>query len=690
MSGPVAFSQTGPPVVGARSTVAHGRTRGCSTSPVRARPASASRSSTQAVARSRQASDDQTTGPRVGVAHGRSLPWGAPGGQERGGCSAVYDRGVVSGLVIRLLGPPAIERAGVLAAPPRGHKSWAVLAYLALAELPVARTRLAALVFADAADPLGALRWTLAQLRRALGLPDALRGDPLELELPPAAVDVLALASGDPDPALCNGELLEGIDPGAGMDFEAWLLLERRRFAGLSEAVLRDAALEALAGGAPMDAAALASRALALNRFEDTANELLVRCLARAGEVAAAREHAEACEVLFRRELGRAPDPAVRRAADEHGAQAPPAVGDRAAALGQLQAGRAAVDAGAVEPGIACLRQACAEARGVGDPALLARCLAALGAALVHSLRGADEEGAAVLHEALALAEACGEREVSSKVCRELGFIAVQAARGVSAGRWLQRAGTLAEDDKERSAVLGVRGQALSDRAHYGAAITLLGQSVDTARRCGDLRQRAWSLAILGRALLLRGQVVEAVEVLDDSLALVEETGWVVFQPFPEALRAELALRQGDPDRATALLDHAFPLGCRLGDPCWEAIAARARGLVYSAAGERGPARAWLSDAVERAVRVADPYVWMHAWCLEALAEAAIADAAPDAGEIVARLETVAARGDLRELTVRAALHRARLGDPSGLEPARLLGEAIDNPALQAGLAAAA
>ena len=68
-------------------------------------------------------------------------------------------------------------------------------------------------------------------------------------------------------------------------------------------------------------------------------------------------------------------------------------------------------------------RQACAEARGVGDPALLARALAALGGALVHSVRGGDEEGAAVLHEALALAEAAGDREVECKVCRELGFV---------------------------------------------------------------------------------------------------------------------------------------------------------------------------------------------------------------------------------------------------------------------------
>jgi hypothetical protein len=44
----------------------------------------------------------------------------------------------------------------------------------------------------------------------------------------------------------------------------------------------------------------------------------------------------------------------------------------------------------------------------------------------------------------------------------------------------------------------------------------------------------------------------------------------------------------------------------------------------------------------------------------------------------------------MRELVVRAALHRVRLGDPGGIEAARLHGEAIDNPALHAELAAAA
>jgi ATP/maltotriose-dependent transcriptional regulator MalT len=453
--------------------------------------------------------------------------------------------------------------------------------------------------------------------------------------------------------------------------------------------VLRDAALQALTAGEPLDGAALASRALSSNPFDESAHELLVRCLARAGELRAAREHVTACEALFRRELGRDPDPRVRRALDEHDRDLTPAVGDRAAAIGQLEAGRAAIDAGAIEPGLACLRQACSEARAVGDPALLARALAALGIELVHGVRGRDEEGAVLLHEALGLAEAAGDLELAGKVCRQLGFVEVQAGRGVSAGRWLLRAAALVKSDGERAAVLGVRGMALADRAYYGSALGLLRESVTIARGCGDLRQAAWSLAILGRALVLRGELPAAAAVLDDSLTLVQEAGWVAFQPFPEAVRAEVALRQGETARAAELLDHAFSLGCRLGDPCWEAMSARARGLLHEAEGERGEALAWLRDATARAVRVADPYVWIHAYCLEALAGVAIADGAPDARERVEQLERIAARGDMRELVVRGALHRARLGDPGGVGAAALLAATIDNPALHAELAAA-
>ncbi len=103
---------------------------------------------------------------------------------------------------------------------------------------------------------------------------------------------------------------------------------------------------------------------------------------------------------------------------------------------------------------------------------------------------------------------------------------------------------------------------------------------------------------------------------------------------------------------------------------------------MHNARGERGRALECLRDAVARAVRVADPYLWVHAYCLEALAGVALDAGANDARETVEALERVAARCDMRELVVRAARHRKRLGDSTGIEAVGPLLAAIDNPAL--------
>jgi DNA-binding SARP family transcriptional activator len=214
------------------------------------------------------------------------------------------------GTSIRLLGPPAIVRdgQGAPAAAPKGQKSWGLLAYLLLSERPVARRQLAELLFADADDPLGALRWSLAQLRRALGGDATLEGDPIGVVLDgDVVVDALS--------GVGDGELLEGLDFSAAPAFDAWLVVARGRFAGRAVAALREAALDALAGGDTAGAAERAARLVAVDPFEEGHHELLVRCLAAGGDRAGALAAADACGRLFRRELGREPSAAVRRAA---------------------------------------------------------------------------------------------------------------------------------------------------------------------------------------------------------------------------------------------------------------------------------------------------------------------------------------------------------------------------------------
>jgi DNA-binding SARP family transcriptional activator len=581
-------------------------------------------------------------------------------------------------LTIRLLGKPKIERDGVPLPPPRGRKTWALLAYLLLCDGPPPRSRVSSLLFSEADDPLGALRWTLADLRRTIGASDAAAGDPVELRLPAgASVDVLALTAPGDQASFRppEGELLEGMAFSSSPVFESWLGVMRRHLDGAIRALVHDEALARLAAGDTARATELAADLVSRDPLDQAGQELLIRGLARAGRRQAAERQLAECDALFRRELGVAPGPELIAAG---------AMGDSDVALGQLEAGQAALDAGTVEPGVQILRQACAEAAASGDASLEARALAALGSALVHAVRGRDEEGALHLHEALRLATERGERATAAAACRELGYIDVQAGRGPSAGRWLARATELAEGNDELCAVLGVRGMALSDRAHYGAALDLLNKSVARAERCGRRRQAAWSLALIGRAHILRGELSLAVSPLDESLALVAAERWTAFQPLPEVLRAEASLLMGRPDQAGERLDHAFRLACQLGDPCWEAFGARLLGLLAADASDTAKAREHLADAQARATRVSDAYEWVHAHALDSAASLAVETGADDTVEIVDRLAELAERCGLRELVVRALVHRGRLGVSGSLESAGVLAAEIDTPTLEA------
>ena len=337
-------------------------------------------------------------------------------------------------LTIRLLGRPTIERDGQPVRSPRGRKAWALLAYVLLAERPPSRRALAELLFRDADDPLGALRWTLAELRRALGLPDAFSGDPVAAQLGPDVTLDIDTADGD-------GELLDGIELGSSLEFESWLLVARHRVSAMVEGRLRETAVGLLATGRAGDAVAYASRAVARNPLEEGNHELLVRCLAAAGDRAAARRQVAVCEDLFRRELGVKPSAALHEAADiAVGSPMALPLGGRAAAASQLDAGRAAILAGAVDAGVQSLRRAVVEAERSGDAALHGRALAALGSALVHAVRGRDEEGAVILHESIDVATRAGDRPTSVTAHRELGFVEVQAGRRPSAEVWLAKA----------------------------------------------------------------------------------------------------------------------------------------------------------------------------------------------------------------------------------------------------------
>jgi len=87
-------------------------------------------------------------------------------------------------------------------------------------------------------------------------------------------------------------------------------------------------------------------------------------------------------------------------------------------------------------------------------------------------------------------------------------------------------------------------------------------------------------------------------------------------------------------------------------------------------------------------VRLPDAYLWGKAYALEVLCGLAAARDMPRASAWIDELLTLTARTGMRELTARAHVHRARLGERSSATAARLLAEGIDNPRLAAELGA--
>ena len=99
-------------------------------------------------------------------------------------------------------------------------------------------------------------------------------------------------------------------------------------------------------------------------------------------------------------------------------------------------------------------------------------------------------------------------------------------------------------------------------------------------------------------------------------------------------MRGEVELARGDVGGAAALLEQAFARACQLGDPCWEGMAARGLALVADANGDSATAFEILADARRRANRLADPYVWLDGYILDAQCTLGLPTWAPRDGSL--------------------------------------------------------
>ena len=238
------------------------------------------------------------------------------------------------------------------------------------------------------------------------------------------------------------------------------------------------------------------------------------------------------------------------------------------------------------------------------------------------------------------------------------------------------------EDTSIRAKAASYLGSVESDRGNYTSARVLLGEAVELAHVTGDPRTRAYALAMLGRIELLCGDLQAAGQLLDVSVEIAEHDHWLAFLPWPQALLGDVQLADDHVDRASQLLDQAFARACQLGDPCWEGMAARGLALVADAAGEPDRAFELLADARVRCNRLADPYVWLDAYILDAQCELGLRHHHSATTVWVEAMSRLAARTGMKELTVRSMLHGAALGHEGRAAAAHILGAEIDNPVI--------
>lgn len=529
-------------------------------------------------------------------------------------------------LTMQLLGRPRIIRGAGEGYEFRSRKSWAVLAYLVLSERAPSRIELAGMLFGEADDPARALRWCLAEIRRALGDVASIDGDPVTLTLPhDAVVDVDVLVRGGWSEAVdlpgLGAELLDGLALRDAGGFETWLISQQRHVAAVSEAVLHEAALGSMSAGHLNAALGYAVRASTMSPLDENHQALLIRLYRLAGDDEAAERQYALCREMFHQELGALPGPAIDAAFRERMEVRAQAV-DGAAIDALTESGSAAVAAGSIEAGIASLSTAAELADRAGEPRRRVAARLALAEALIHGLGGLDEQGLARLYEADEIARTHRLRAAVAEIRAELGYVDFLRARYDRAERWLNDGLAYADGSPSiRAKATTYLGSVASDRGDFDGARRLLESAIGLSETAGDLHRQAFGLAMLGRVALLSGRPGEAETWLTRSIAVAQHDHWLALLPWPQAILGEVKLVQGDVKGAATVLDQAFARACQLRDPCWEGMSARGLALVAEARGDTDRAFAIMIDARARCNRLADPYVWLEGYILDALCE---------------------------------------------------------------------
>jgi DNA-binding SARP family transcriptional activator/pimeloyl-ACP methyl ester carboxylesterase len=207
-------------------------------------------------------------------------------------------------LEIRILGELEVLRDGEPVPLPASRKTRGLLAYLVMTGRAHRRERLCEMLWEIPDDPRGALRWSLAKIRRLVDDSETQRivatRDAVGFEPHDARIDLwdLRRAVRDIDgmtaeqlielAGLMRGECLDGGDMPNCPGFQSWLVSEREEVRGARRRIL--AALVGASGDDPDNALEAARRLVAVDPHDESAQLALLRLLVKAGRVREARD----------------------------------------------------------------------------------------------------------------------------------------------------------------------------------------------------------------------------------------------------------------------------------------------------------------------------------------------------------------------------------------------------------------
>jgi DNA-binding SARP family transcriptional activator/predicted negative regulator of RcsB-dependent stress response len=502
-------------------------------------------------------------------------------------------------LRIRVLGTPSLEARGE---PIRleGRKTWALLTYLLLESRPPTRREMVDRLWSDADDPLGAARWALSQVRKALAGSAAIveREGRLVLDAEvPMTVDAQDLLAGRWDPSgvdeLVRGELLESWDFDETPEFARWLGVQRTRLASAATYALRTAA-SLLARSAPERALSLAERGLVADPFDDALHALIVEIHMLRGDAARARRYADEVSRRYREDLGAALPELVAKALDVAQVVSPAV---RASHGAQAEILLSAADArgkgGDFAGGRELALRAAGEAAASGDAGMEARALASATNYATHG--GVRPEAMAMLQRAARLATEAGDKVALNDVERERGRIAGIMADLGAAEAAHQRALAIAIElgDGHRTGVAHLfLGIGMTERCDYERAEINLRAALEGHRRPGLVM--AW----LARLLVRTERYDEAEDAALKAIALMNENRDTLQLALALVQCGDVQLARGDHAAAIERFAEAFTVGQTIGDKDGIALALRGLALVDHREGRPERARQGLREAL--------------------------------------------------------------------------------------------